>query len=141
MPGDMAKPPSRMILKIQTIAVVGLLLIAVGGVITYGCQRKQEADRLRAMHNLYCGESTGKLLMEAPDMWVKLQTIRMAMADSSAPAGLEVLEQRTKDLGDLEQRRKVLTGYLNDIDTYCGSKVAKQWTNRIKTKYPGLTTW
>ena len=141
MPKDMAKPPVRMILKIQTIAIVGLLLIAVGGVITYGCQRKQEADRLRTMRNFKCGESTGKLLMEAPDMWDKLQTIRTAMADSSAPAGLEVLEQRTKDLADLQQRGKDLTGYLNDVDTYCGSKVAEEWTNTIQTKYPGLTTW
>ena len=130
-----------MLLKIQTIATVGLLLIAVGGVITYGCQRKQEADRLQAIRNSYCGTATGKLLTEAPDMWDKLQTIRTAMANGLTPAGLEVLEQRTRDLRDLEQRGKDLTGYLNDIDTYCGSEVAKQWANTIKAKYPGLTTW
>jgi hypothetical protein len=127
------KEQSSTLLKIQTISIVGLLLIALGGIIVYGCQRKQESDRLNTIRGVKCGGSTSALLIEAGDLWDEINALRTTTpANSVAPEILAAANQRLKGL---------TSQHLSAVETFCDSETVKQIIDTVKTKYPGLTRW
>ena len=133
VPAMTQRGQSQTLLKIQTVSIVGLLLIAIGGVIAYGCQRKRESDRLDAMRNYNCGRSSSAVLIEAQGLWDDLKVIRSAApANGLAPGRLASFDQRLKDL----------TGqHLAGVEASCDSETVKRITDTVRTRYPGLTTW
>jgi hypothetical protein len=124
---------SKTLVKIQTVSLVGLLLIAVVGLIAYGCQRKQESDRLETLRNLSCGRFTASVLIEAQELWDEGNAIR---------ANLTAHMLEPERLAAFNQKHNELTSeHLRGVETFCDPDTIKRITETVKTKYPGLTRW
>lgn len=114
---------STKMLRIQTISLVGLMLIAVGGVIVYSLHRKQESDNINTMRNYNCGRSQAAVLMEANGLW---DDFKVGATTSSAFS---------------ERLNNLTNQHLGGVETFCDSVTVRRITDIVKTKYPGLATW
>jgi hypothetical protein len=124
-------------IKIQTIALAGLLVMAISAIGLHGLEHYREAQRARVIRASLCGAARGDLKSEAARLWEAWLSYKQDMG-----RGVDYVAQaRSKLIAMHEPLQSLTSEKLRAVENYCDPAEVEAETNAVKTNYPGLTAW
>jgi hypothetical protein len=126
------------LLKIQTLAIVGIFVIALFAAGLYGFERYREARRIQLLRSYSCGAARGELKSEAAkvwDDWQSYQADKIKGGDEFTMTAYARISAINKAVESLTSER------LRAVESYCDPVDIETEVKNVRSKYPGLTNW
>jgi hypothetical protein len=126
------------LLKIQTLAIVGIFVISLSAAGLYGFERYRETRRIQVLRAYSCGAARGELKSEAAKVWDYWQSYQ---ADK-IKGGSEFTMTAYARISAINKAVESLTSErLRAVESYCDPVDIETEVENVRSKYPGLTNW
>jgi hypothetical protein len=126
------------LIKIQTLAIVGIFFIALSAVGLYSFERFREARQIQILRAYSCGAARGELRSEAARLWDEWQSYE---ADKRKGGEDFMMNARARITALSDALDGLTSQKLKAVETYCNTADIETEMKDVKSKYPGLTSW